>query len=133
MRKQICFRLSVAGSREIVTIATLIAVKEIQMNQSIRKKNAVRMLEQAVRLASRNAGLRMSVMATGRLVADLHKLVAKLERLATDDPNDTEFWEMLQKTISRECEVVSFSDQSHKCAGSSPSPPENLVSTVSRI
>jgi translation initiation factor IF-3 len=101
MRKQICFRLSVAGSREIVTIATLIAVKEIQMNQSIRKKNAVRMLEQAVRLASRNAGLRMSVMATGRLVADLHKLVAKLERLATDDPNDTEFWEMLQKTISK--------------------------------
>ena len=34
---------------------------------------------------------------------------------------------------NRECEVVLFSDQAQKCAGSSPSPPENLVSTVSRI
>jgi hypothetical protein len=34
---------------------------------------------------------------------------------------------------NRECEAVLLSGQTYKCAGSSPSPPENLVSTVSRI
>ena len=34
--------------------------------------------------------------------------------------------------LNRECEMVQHSDITHECAGSRPSPPENLVSTVSR-
>jgi len=65
------------------------------------KKNAVRMLEQATRLISRSPELRMSGRATGRLLADLHKYIAMLKRLDQDDPLEQEFWECLQKAISK--------------------------------
>jgi hypothetical protein len=65
-----------------------------------RKRSAVRMLEQAIRLTERTAGSRMSGWATGRLQKEMHKYVTVLKRLEQDDPNDEEFWETLHKAIS---------------------------------
>jgi hypothetical protein len=64
-----------------------------------RKRNVVRMLEQATQLTSRIAGLNMSGRATGRLEKEMHKYSAVLKSLEPDDPNDSEFWETLQKAI----------------------------------
>jgi hypothetical protein len=64
-----------------------------------RKKNAVRMLEQAIRLSSQIAGSGMSGRATGRLEKEMHKYLAVLKGLEQDNPSDNEFWETLQKAI----------------------------------
>ena len=63
-----------------------------------RRKRAVRMLDQAVRLAIPNAEPGMSEVANGRLASNLRKDVRSLERLVQDDP-DGAFWSVLQKTI----------------------------------
>lgn len=70
------------------------------MTKLNRKRNAVRMLEQAIRLAERTTDSRMSGRATGRLQKEMRKYLAVLGRLEQDDPNDKEFWETLHKAIS---------------------------------
>ena len=70
------------------------------MGKLNRKRNVVRMLEQAIRLTERTTGSRMSGWATGRLQKEMHKYLAVLKRLEQDDPNEIEFWEALQKAIS---------------------------------
>src|ERR1700720_1281632 len=73
--------------------------KEVLVTKINRKKNAARMLEQAIQLSSRIANSGMSDKATGRLEKEMHKYLAVLKRLEQDDPGDTEFWEILQKAI----------------------------------
>jgi hypothetical protein len=70
------------------------------MGKLNRKRNAVRMLEQAVRLTRRTADSRMSGRTTGRLQKEMHKYLAVLKCLQQDDPNDKEFWETLHKALS---------------------------------
>ena len=69
------------------------------MTKINKKRSAVRMLEQAIRLSTRIAEPGMSGRATGRLEKEMHKYLAVLKRLEQDDPNDTEFWDTVQKAI----------------------------------
>jgi hypothetical protein len=64
-----------------------------------RRRNAVRMLEQAIRLTRRTIDSRMSGQATGGLEKEMRKYVTVLKRLEQDDHNDQQFWENLQKAI----------------------------------
>ncbi len=63
-----------------------------------RKKSAVRMFEQGVRIAIRTTEIDMSGMTSGRLATNLRAYVGRLNRLAQDDPNNL-FWSTLQKAI----------------------------------
>jgi len=63
-----------------------------------KKKAAVRMFEQAVRIATRANLLDISSMTSGRLAKSLLAYVGRLKRLAQDDP-DNLFWATLQKAI----------------------------------
>ncbi len=63
-----------------------------------RKEKAVRMLEQAFRLAVRTSESGMSGTATGRLAFQLTGYLKRLKNLAKEDP-DSEFWATLQRTI----------------------------------
>jgi len=67
------------------------------MNAS-RKKAAVRMFEQAVRIAVPKTDLDISGMTSGRLTKSLLAYVGRLKRLAADDPDD-KFWPTLQRVI----------------------------------
>ena len=73
--------------------------KEVFVSKLNRRKNAVRMLEQAIRLSGQIAGAGVSGRATGRLEKEMHKYLAVLKRLEQDNPSDTEFWAVLQKAI----------------------------------
>jgi len=64
-----------------------------------RRKNAMRMLGQAIRLSGQIAGSGVSGRATGRLEKEMHKYLAALKRLEPDEPSDTEYWAVLQKAI----------------------------------
>ena len=68
------------------------------MKSTARKNAAVRMFEQAVRLALRIREPGMSGMTSGRLAANLRKYVGRLKNLARDDP-DNRFWLVLQRAI----------------------------------
>jgi hypothetical protein len=68
------------------------------VKSAARKKSAVRMFTQAVRLAIRRSEDGMSGMASGRLATNLRMYTGKLNRLAQDDP-DNSFWPILQKAI----------------------------------
>ena len=67
------------------------------MNVS-KKKAAVRMFEQAVRISIRSTLLDMSGMTSGRLESNLLAYVGRLKRLAQDDP-DSLFWPSMQRAI----------------------------------
>ena len=69
------------------------------MTKLNRRRSAVRMLEQAIRLTRRTTDFRMSGQATGGLEKEMRKYVTVLKRQAQDDPNDEEFWETLHKAI----------------------------------
>jgi hypothetical protein len=62
------------------------------------KEHAVRMLDQAVRLAIRTDEPGMSEVANGRLASNLCKDVRLLKCLARAQPDDL-FWRTLQKTL----------------------------------
>ena len=68
------------------------------MTKSSKKENAVRMLDQAVRLSMPAVEPGMSDMANGRLASGLRKDVRLLKRLVRDGPDDL-FWETLHETI----------------------------------
>jgi hypothetical protein len=63
-----------------------------------KKEHAVRMLDQAVRLAIPTAEPGMSEVANGRLASNLRNDVRLLKRLARDGP-DHLFLGALQKTV----------------------------------
>jgi hypothetical protein len=69
------------------------------MGKLNKKQDAVRMLEQAVRLTRRHTDSRMSGRATGGLEKEMHKYIAVLKRLEHDDPDSQEFWETVHKTV----------------------------------
>lgn len=69
------------------------------MTKLNRRRNAVRMLEQAIRLTRRTIDSRMSGQATGGLEKEMRKYVTVLKRLEQDDPDAEEFWETLNKAI----------------------------------
>jgi uncharacterized phage infection (PIP) family protein YhgE len=64
-----------------------------------------------------------------RQIADTHSAV-DTELSELKDTTSNKITEV--STPNRECEVVLISGEIHKCAGSSLSPPENLVSTIPR-
>ena len=68
------------------------------MRASKRKVAAVRMFEQAVRIAIRTTVLDILGMTSGKLANNLLAYVGRLKRLAQDDP-DNLFWSTLQKAI----------------------------------
>jgi hypothetical protein len=68
------------------------------VKSTARKKSAVRMFTQAVRIAIRHCEDGVSGMASGRLATNLRMYIGKLNRLAQDDP-DNLFWPILQKAI----------------------------------
>lgn len=68
------------------------------MKSRQRKLSAVRMFEQAVRIATRVGELGVSGMTSGRLEVNLRSHASHLRRLAENDP-DNVFWIILQKAV----------------------------------
>jgi hypothetical protein len=68
------------------------------VKKTARKKAAVRMFEQAVRITTRTSEFSMSGTTSGRLGTNLRRYVGRLKHLAQEGPNDL-FWPTLQKAI----------------------------------
>jgi hypothetical protein len=63
-----------------------------------RKKVALRMLEDVIRIIFRPDESSLSALQHGRLAVELRHSVARLRRLSRDDPEDV-FWEVLQQAL----------------------------------
>jgi hypothetical protein len=69
------------------------------MAKQNKKQNAVRMLEQAIRLTKRTTVSRVSGRATGRSEKEMNKYLAVLKRLECDDPDSEEYWDNVHKVV----------------------------------
>jgi hypothetical protein len=61
-----------------------------------RKRSAVRMMEQLLRILIRPSTTTMSERETGRSAANLQKYLRVLKKLAEKDP-DEKFWDILHR------------------------------------
>jgi hypothetical protein len=66
------------------------------MGPKKKKKSAVRMVEQLIRMTVRSSGSSMSGNETGRLAENLHGYLRLLRKLAESDP-DERFWRILHR------------------------------------